>query len=153
MPKNGNGIRLTASVIIPKGRYFWFVQGKEDGHWAFPGGKLILSPYETFYHAARRESSEELGLHVDVSPEAVRIYQFRNSNNHPTVNITFQGEIEGEPKITKPQEIRDIKRFKLEEIERMNRRHELRYGRVYLAMLNDYKSGSRIPAEFIRYFR
>lgn len=79
---------------------------------AFPGGKVETEdgPADILETTVRREVLEETGITVSSELEYVRSVSFSMSDGTPVVDVLFMGEYcDGEPQITDPDEIADIR--------------------------------------------
>ena len=87
-------MNIEVSDVVVLDNKVLLVQQKNTPHnglWGFPGGKL--EPGETAEQAVRRESLEEVGVHL-VSLKFIDTYHFDNSSAHVTQHL-FSSEFEG----------------------------------------------------------
>lgn len=148
-------LRLTASLIIPSSKGYWYVKNKKDGLWGLPGGKITISlkEYEPANKTGMRETEEELGVKTELK-HLIGIYQFISSRGHPVCNIVYSAEIKkGTPHIVKPDEILEIGQFKINEIERMYKTKQLRGGKSNICPIQDYRRGTRISLDRLVFLR
>ena len=86
---------------------------------AFPGGKVEVEdgPHDVLETAVRREVLEETGITVSADLEYVRSVAFSMNDGTPVVDVLFLGEYEeGEPEITDPDEVAEIRWMTMDEI-------------------------------------
>jgi 8-oxo-dGTP pyrophosphatase MutT (NUDIX family) len=145
-----NNVRLTASVIIQEGDYFWYVENRKDKMWGFPSGKVKRD--EIREEAAIREALQELGVHVALD-YTVGIYEFISQRNHRTLNFVYKAHImRGTPHIVKHGEISDIEQFSYHEVFDLCREGYLRAGKVNVWCLEDYLREQKSPPNAITNF-
>lgn len=86
---------VVSDVVIVRTDKVLLVQQKNTPHnglWGFPGGKLELG--ETAEQAVRRETLEEIGVHLG-GVKFINTYHFDNSSAHVTQHL-FSGEFKGD---------------------------------------------------------
>ena len=86
---------------------------------AFPGGKVEIEdgPVDILETTVRREVLEETGITVTYGLEYVRSASFSMNDGTPVVDVLFMGEFcKGEPQITDPDEVADIRWMTADEI-------------------------------------
>ena len=105
----------TQCAVIRGDRILMIIRGPGVRHapgvLAFPGGKVEIEdcPTDILETTARREVLEETGITVSSELEYVRSVSFSMSDGTPVVDVLFLGEyVEGEPRITDPDEVGDI---------------------------------------------
>ena len=97
-------------------RYLMIVRGESVGQapgvLAFPGGKVEVEdgPDSVLEAAVRREVGEETGVTVAPELKYVRSVNFTMADGTPVVDVLFLGAYKtGEPAITEPEEVADIR--------------------------------------------
>lgn len=86
---------------------------------AFPGGRVEVGdgPDSVLEAAVRREVEEETGVTVGRQLRYVRSVSFTMDDGTPVVDVLFLGAYQtGEPAITAPDEVADIRWMTAEEI-------------------------------------
>ena len=113
----------TQCAVNRAGRYLMIVRGEgvrqAPGVLAFPGGKIEAGdgPDSALEAAVRREVGEETGVTVAPELEYVRSVNFALDDGTPVVDVLFLGiYTTGEPAITAPDEVADIRWMTAEEI-------------------------------------
>ena len=110
-------------AVVRDRRYLMIVRGDGVGHasgvLAFPGGKVEIEdgPADVLETTARREILEETGVRVFEDLQYVRSKTFVTSGGKSTVDVLFLGDYaSGEPTITDPAEVANIRWMTAEEI-------------------------------------
>ena len=113
----------TQCAVSRAGRYLMIVRGKgvaqAPGVLAFPGGKVEVAdgPDGVLEAAVRREVGEETGVTVEPELEYVRSVSFTMADGTPAADVLFLGVYQtGEPAITAPDEVADIRWMSADEI-------------------------------------
>ena len=113
----------TQCAVFRGERILMIVRGPDVKHapgvLAFPGGKVEIEdgPADILETAVRREVLEETGITVSPDLEYVRSASFSMNDGTPVVDVLFLGEYrEGEPRITDPGEVADIRWMTADEI-------------------------------------
>ena len=113
----------TQCAVSRGGRYLMIIRGdgvgQAPGALAFPGGKVEGGdgPDSTLEAAVRREVGEETGVTVAPELEYVRSVRFTMVDGTPVVDVLFFGVYRtGEPAITAPDEVAEIRWMTAEEI-------------------------------------
>ena len=113
----------TQCVVLWGERILMIVRGAGVEHapgvLAFPGGKVEVEdgPTDVLESAVRREVLEETGITVSADLEYVRSVAFSMNDGTPVVDVLFLGEYEeGEPEITDPDEVAEIRWMTMDEI-------------------------------------
>lgn len=106
----------TQCAVSRGGRYLMIVRGEGVGQapgvLAFPGGKVEVGDghASVLEAAARREVGEETGVTVTPELKYVRSVNFTMDDGTPVVDVLFLGAYTtGEPAITAPDEVADIR--------------------------------------------
>ena len=106
----------TQCAVSRAGRYLMIVRGdgvkQAPGILAFPGGKVesVDGPDSVLEAAVRREVREETGVTVAPELKYVRSVNFTTAYGAPVVDVLFLGAYTtGEPAITAPDEVADIR--------------------------------------------
>ena len=113
----------TQCAVLRDERFLMIVRGAGVEHapgvLAFPGGKVEVEdgPTDVIESAVRREVLEETGITVSADLEYVRSVAFSMNDGTPVVDVLFLGEYEeGEPEITDPDEVAEIRWMTMDEI-------------------------------------
>ena len=113
----------TQCAVLRGERILMIVRGAGVKHapgvLAFPGGKVEVEdgPTDVLESAVRREVLEETGITVSADLEYVRSVAFSMNDGTPVVDVLFLGEYEeGEPEITDPDEVAEIRWMTMDEI-------------------------------------
>ena len=113
----------TQCAVLRDERFLMIVRGAGVKHapgvLAFPGGKVEIEdgPTDVLESAVRREVLEETGITVSADLEYVRSVAFSMNDGTPVVDVLFLGEYEeGEPEITDPDEVAEIRWMTMDEI-------------------------------------
>ena len=113
----------TQCAVFRDERILMIVRGEDVRHapgvLAFPGGKVEIEdgPADILETTVRREVLEETGITVSPELEYVRSVAFSMNDGTPVVDVLFTGEyVEGEPLITDPGEVADIRWMTADEI-------------------------------------
>ena len=113
----------TQCAVLRGERILMIVRGEEvrqsPGVLAFPGGKVEVEdgPADILETTVRREVLEETGITVSSELEYVRSVAFSMNDGTPVVDVLFLGEyVEGEPHITDPGEVAEIRWMTAQEI-------------------------------------
>ena len=113
----------TQCAVVRGDHYLMIVRGQGVRHapgvLAFPGGKVEIEdgPADILETTVRREVLEETGITVSSELEYVRSVSFSMNDGTPVVDVLFMGEYcEGEPQITDPDEVADIRWMTADEI-------------------------------------
>ena len=113
----------TQCAVMRGERFLMIVRGygvsNAPGVLAFPGGKVEIEdgPSDVLESAVRREVLEETGITISAGLKYVRSKTFDLKDGTPVVDVLFLGDYEeGEPKITDPDEVAEIRWMTLEEI-------------------------------------
>ena len=116
-------VAATQCAVIRGDRFLVIVRadGIRDapGALVFPGGKVEVEdgPRDVLETAIRREVLEETGITVSSKLDYVRSKTFDLNDGTPVVDVLFLGEYkEGEPEITDPDEVAEIRWMTMEEI-------------------------------------
>ncbi len=106
----------TQCAVSRAGCYLMIVRGdgvkQAPGVLAFPGGKVetVDGPDSVLEAAVRREVREETGVTVAPELKYVRSANFTMADGTPVVDVLFLGAYAtGEPAITAPDEVADIR--------------------------------------------
>lgn len=120
---NARFVVNTQCAVSRAGRYLMIVRGEEvrqaPGVLAFPGGKVEVGdgPDIVLEAAVRREIREETGVTVAPELKYVRSMNFTMGDGTPVVDVLFLGAYTtGEPAITEPDEVADIRWMTAKEI-------------------------------------
>ena len=113
----------TQCAVLRDERILMIVRGEGVRHapgvLAFPGGKVEIEdgPADVLESTVRREVMEETGVTVSPDLEYVRSVSFSLNDGIPVVDVLFMGEyVEGEPCITDPGEVAEIRWMTPDEI-------------------------------------
>ena len=113
----------TQCAVMRGDRILMIVRGygvdNAPGVLAFPGGKVEIEdgPADVLESAVRHEVFEETGITVSAGLKYVRSKTFDLKDGTPVVDVLFLGEYEdGEPEITDPDEVAEIRWMTMEEI-------------------------------------
>ena len=113
----------TQCAVSRDGRYLMIVRGdgvaQAPGVLAFPGGKVEVGDGAdgVLEAAVRREVGEETGVTVAPELKYVRSVRFTMADGTPVVDVLFLGAYTtGEPAITEPDEVADIRWMTAREI-------------------------------------
>ena len=113
----------TQCAVLCGERILMIVRGEgvkhSPGVLAFPGGKVEIEdgPADVLESTVRREVLEETGINVSADLEYVRSVSFTLGDGTPVVDVLFLGEyVEGEPHITDPGEVAEIRWMTAQEI-------------------------------------
>ena len=112
----------TQCAVSRAGTYLMIVRGEGvayPGVLAFPGGKVEVGdgPESVLEAAVRREIEEETGVTVGPELTYVRSASFTMDDGTPVVDVLFLGTYTaGEPAITAPDEVADIRWMNAAEI-------------------------------------
>ena len=113
----------TQCAVLRDERFLMIVRGAGVKHapgvLAFSGGKVEIEdgPTDVLESAVRREVLEETGITVSADLEYVRSVAFSMNDGTPVVDVLFLGEYEeGEPEITDPDEVAEIRWMTMDEI-------------------------------------
>ena len=114
---------IAQCAVSRAGRYLMIVRGEgvrqAPGALAFPGGKVDVGdgPDSVLEAAVRREVREETGVTVAPELKYVRSVNFTMADGTPVVDILFLGAYTtGEPAITEPDAVADIRWMTAREI-------------------------------------
>ena len=106
----------TQCAVRRDGRYLMIVRGEgvaqAPGVTAFPGGTVEVGdgPDGVLEAAVRREVGEETGVTIAPELKYVRSVNFTMDDGTPVVDVLFLGAYRtGEPAITEPDEVADIR--------------------------------------------
>ena len=124
MPDDRVMFVVNTQCAVLRGEHFlMIVRGcgvaNAPGVLAFPGGKVELEdgPRDVLETAVRREVLEETGITVSAGLKYVRSKTFDLNDGTPVVDVLFLGEYEeGEPEITDPDEVAEIRWMTMDEI-------------------------------------
>ena len=113
----------TQCAVFRDERILMIVRGEDVRHapgvLAFPGGKVEIEdgPADILETTVRREVLEETGITVSPDLEYVRSASFSMNDGTPVVDVLFLGKYaKGEPLITDPGEVADIRWMTADEI-------------------------------------
>ena len=113
---NARFVVNTQCAVSRAGRYLMIVRGEgveqAPGVLAFPGGKVEVGdgPDSVLEAAVRREVQEETGVTVAPELDYVRSVNFTMDDGTAVVDVLFHGAYNaGEPAITAPEEVADIR--------------------------------------------
>ena len=120
---NARFVVNTQCAVTRAGRYLMIVRGEGVGQapgvLAFPGGKVEIGdgPDRVLEAAVRREVGEETGVTVAPDLNYVRSVNFTMDDGTAVVDVLFHGAFQaGEPEITAPDEVADIRWMTAKEI-------------------------------------
>ena len=140
-------LHIVGSNIIEKDNKILLMQEtleKVKGKWNLPAGRLDMK--EDIVTCAKREGEEETGFKLK-PVYLVGIYQHHLTLEHNVILFVFKSEIIG-GKLTIPEEAMDVKWFSFDEIKNLNEDGLLRSSYIWKA-IRDYKTGKKIPLDFI----
>lgn len=110
---------IAGGALIKKSNKYLLVKlktGQQKGLWSIPGG--CAEDGETFAEAAIRETKEETGLEVSLG-DVINIIQ--ENFGHFCITVVFKAEIKGGELKIQNDEIKEVKWFSYEEIQKIEK--------------------------------
>ncbi len=138
--------KCTVSALLARDSRYLMVLGAKDNKWALPGGKKEKG--ESLTETLQREMREEIGTPVQVKG-IIGVYQFISDNKNDILNIVYEAHPRHNPRITRPQEIKDLAWLSNEDIEELIHQGRVKAPRAQYLPIQDHLKRIRYASTLI----